>query len=127
MRRYPKSRRTAKQRVERAKAQETSLLAYLSEPAKPSTPTLRGIGVVTPKPRVRASKPKYVRGNTSYIAANGARIAIEPTPLLEVWKDAYRNPATKRPNAPKAATVTPAPKANLRAIAQSNVEARLAD
>ena len=52
-----------------------------------SLPSFRGTGVVTPPPNVFVAPRKRVRRSEGYIARNGAWIAREPAPYLEVSRD----------------------------------------
>lgn len=55
---------------------------------------LRGAGVVSPPHRVKASRPRHVRRNQGYYAANGAFIAYAEAPYLEFVKDVQRRHRT---------------------------------
>lgn len=59
---------------------------------------LRGIGVVTPPSKVKFRRPKHVRRNQGYYAANGAFIASEPAPWLEFSRDVARKRSTPKPH-----------------------------
>ena len=48
---------------------------------------IRGMGCVIAPRKVRYSRPAHVKRSEGYVAGNGAWIAVEPAPYLELMQD----------------------------------------